>query len=47
MTNRRNNLTRNTNVGSGSYPATPSATFGQVTAVGEPRTFQLGLRVSF
>ena len=47
LTNRRNNLTRNTNFGSGAYPTSPSATFGQITAVGEPRTFQFGVRVRF
>lgn len=47
LTNRRNNLTRNTNFGSGAYPANPSAAFGQITAVGEPRSFQFGVRVRF
>jgi carboxypeptidase family protein/TonB-dependent receptor-like protein len=47
LTNRRNNLTRNTNFGSGAYPTNPSPSFGQITAVGEPRTFQLGARVRF
>jgi hypothetical protein len=47
LTNRRNNLTRNTNFGSGTYPTNPSAAFGQITAVGEPRSFQFGLRVRF
>lgn len=47
LTNRRNALTRNTNFGSGPYPTSPSATFGQITAVGEPGSFQLGLRLRF
>ena len=47
LTNRPNALTRNTNFGPGPYPSSPSATFGQVTAVGEPRSFQFGLRVRF
>jgi hypothetical protein len=47
LTNRRNNLTRNMNFGSGAYPATPSPTFGAITAVGEPRTLQFGLRTRF
>ena len=47
LTNRRNALTRNTNFGAGAYPTSPSATFGQVTAVGDPRSFQFGLRVRF
>jgi hypothetical protein len=47
LTNRQNVLTRNTNFGSGAYPTNPSPTFGQVTAVGEPRSLQFGLRVRF
>jgi hypothetical protein len=47
LTNRANVVTRNANFGSGAYPANPSATFGQVTAVGEPRSFQFGLRMGF
>lgn len=47
LTNRSNALTRNTNFGAGAYPANPSSTFGQVTAVGDSRTFQFGLRVRF
>jgi hypothetical protein len=47
LTNRRNDLTRNTSFGSGAYPANPSTTFGQITALGEPRSFQFGARVRF
>ena len=47
LTNRQNVLTRNANFGSGAYPTNPSPTFGQVTAVGEPRSFQLGARLRF
>ena len=47
LTNRRKRLTRNTNFGSGAYPASPVAAFGQVTAVGEPRTLQLSFRLRF
>jgi hypothetical protein len=47
VTNRRNDLTRNTNFGPGAYPANPLPTFGQVTAVAEPRAFQLGVRFGF
>ncbi len=47
LTNRRNNLTRNTNFGSGAYPTSPSATFNQITAVGDPRTIQFALRLRF
>jgi len=47
LTDRANVVTRNTNFGSGAYPNTPSASFGQITAVGEPRSFQFGARVRF
>jgi hypothetical protein len=47
LTNRRNNLTRNTNFGPGAYPTNPLPTFNQITAVGDPRSVQLGLRVKF
>jgi hypothetical protein len=47
LTNRRNVLTRNTNFGAGAYPANPSSTFGQITAVGDPRALQLALRLRF
>jgi hypothetical protein len=47
LTNRANTLTRNTNFGSGAYPTTPVSTFNQITAVGDPRTFQFGIRVTF
>jgi len=47
LTNRRNDLTRNTNFGPGAYPTNPSASFNQITAVDEPRGFQFGLRLQF
>ena len=47
LTNRANVVTRNTNFGAGAYPSNPSPTFNQITAVGEPRSFQLGARVRF
>jgi hypothetical protein len=47
LTNHGNVLTRNANFGAGAYPTNPSPTFGQITAVGEPRVFQFGLRVRF
>jgi hypothetical protein len=47
LTNQVNDLTRNTTWGAGAYPSNPVATFGQVTAVGDPRTFQLGVRLTF
>jgi hypothetical protein len=47
LTNHVNVLTRNTNFGSGTYPTNPLPTFGQITAVSEPRSFQFGARVRF
>ncbi len=47
LANRANVVTRNTNFGSGAYPDSPSATFGQITAVGESRSAQFGVRVKF
>jgi hypothetical protein len=45
--NHRNNLTKNVNFGAGPYPANPSPAFGQITAVNDPRSIQLALRLSF
>jgi hypothetical protein len=47
LTNRVNVVTMNGNFGAGAYPTSPSPTFGQITAVGDPRVAQLGMRVSF
>jgi hypothetical protein len=47
LTNRRNVVARNTNFGAGAYPGSPSAGFGQATAVGDPRTVQAAVRVRF
>ena len=47
LTNHTNVLTRNANFGAGAYPSNPAATFGDITAVGDPRTLQFGLRVRF
>ena len=47
LTNRTNVVSLNGNFGAGAYPTNPSATFGQVTAVGEPQAFQFALRVRF
>ena len=33
--------------GAGAFPSSPSASFGQVTAVNDPRSLQLALRVRF
>jgi hypothetical protein len=45
--NHRNNLTKNGVFGAGAYPAAPSPAFGQVTAVNDPRSVQLALRLRF
>jgi hypothetical protein len=45
LSNRTNNLTRNANFGAGAFPTNPSPTFGQITAVGDPRSWQLAFRV--
>jgi hypothetical protein len=47
LTDRANVVTRNANFGAGPYPSNPSATFNQITAVGEARSFQFGARVRF
>jgi hypothetical protein len=47
LTNRRNDLTRVGNFGPGAYPTSPAATFNQITAVGDPRTWQLAVRLRF
>ncbi len=47
--NHRNNQIPNATFGTGSYPAVPAATgaFGQPTAVADPRSVELALRLSF
>jgi carboxypeptidase family protein/TonB-dependent receptor-like protein len=47
LTNRTNPITRNTTFGPGSYPSNPVSSFDTVTAVGDPRTLQFGVRLSF
>jgi hypothetical protein len=47
LTNHTNVVTRNTNFGSGAYPTNPLPSYGQVTAVGDPRAFQFGGRLRF
>jgi hypothetical protein len=47
LTDHVNAITRNTTFGPGSWPNTPVASFNTVTAVGDPRTLQFGVRVSF
>ncbi|MEP7353207.1 MAG: TonB-dependent receptor [Acidobacteriota bacterium] len=45
--NHTNGLTRNGVFGTGAYPLAPSSAFGQMTAVQDPRTLQLALRIGF
>lgn len=45
--NRVNGLTRIGVWGTGAYPTNPSASFGQTTAVQDPRSAQLALRIGF
>ena len=47
LTNRENVVTLNGNFGAGSYPTNPSPTFGQITAIGDPRSLQFGIRAKF
>jgi hypothetical protein len=45
--NHVNVATLNGVFGAGAYPSTPSATFGQITAVNDPRGGQFALRLGF
>jgi hypothetical protein len=47
LTDRVNPITRNTTFGPGSYPSNPVPSFNTVTAVGDPRTLQFGIRLTF
>jgi hypothetical protein len=47
LTNRVNGVTLNGNFGAGTYPTNPSGNFRQINAVGDPRSAQLALRVTF
>jgi len=47
LLNHLNGVTLNGTFGSGTYPANPLPTFRQITAVADPRTLQLALRLSF
>jgi hypothetical protein len=44
---RRNDVARIAVFGTGAYPTSPAANFGQVTVVGEPRSVQLGFRIRY
>jgi len=45
--NHVNGVTLNGTFGSGDFPSNPTPNFRQTTAVGDPRTFQFALRLSF
>jgi hypothetical protein len=47
LTNHSNAITRNTTFGAGSFPSNPVSSFNSVTAVGDARTVQFGVRVWF
>ena len=47
VTNTVNETARNTHLRRGAYPTNPSPTFNQVTAVGDPRSWQFALRLRF
>jgi hypothetical protein len=47
LLNRVNGVTLNGTFGPGAYPANPLPTFKQITAVADPRTLHLALRLSF
>jgi hypothetical protein len=46
LLNRLNPVLLNGNFGSGTYPSQPLPAFRQVTAAGDPRSGQIGLRVT-
>ena len=45
--NRRNDIARVTVFGPGAYPTNPALNFGSVTVVGDPRSWQFGIRAKF
>jgi hypothetical protein len=47
LTNAVNETARNTTFGTGLYPSEPLPSYNQVTAVGDPRSWQLALRLRF
>ena len=47
LTDRVNPITRNNTFGAGSYPSNPVPSFNTITAVGDPRTVQFGVRFIF
>ena len=47
LTNAVNEIARNTTFGTGAYPDNPAPNYNQVTAVGDPRSWQFALRFRF
>jgi hypothetical protein len=47
LTDQTNALTRNINFGPGAYPSNPLPAFGEITAVGDARTWQFAVRARF
>jgi hypothetical protein len=47
LLNHTNGVTLNGTFGSGAYPTNPLPTFKQITAVADPQTPQLAVRLSF
>jgi hypothetical protein len=47
LSNHMNGVTLNGVFGTGAYPAAPSATYKQITAVNDPRSMQFALRLRF
>ena len=47
VTDRVNPTARNNTFGPGSYPSGPVSSFNTITAVGDPRTLQFGVRFTF
>jgi hypothetical protein len=47
LTDRVNPIARNNTFGPGSYPSNPVPSFNTVTAVGDPRSIQFGMRLTF
>jgi hypothetical protein len=47
LTDALNEIARNTTFGTGEYPTHPLPSFNQVTAVGDPRSWQLAARLRF
>lgn len=47
LLNHRNDQIPNSNWGTGAYPTTPSSSFGQATAAGDPRNIEIAAKLIF